>query len=243
MAYVRQARIDSNKKIMITVSCLAIILVLVSIGIFITNEKTGNKETINISSKVEQAKQVNLLRTNRKIQAGEAADISKFEFITVPKELVPEGAVTAVQLLKGKRLTNNLEKSEFILQSDLVDSSTWYEEGDRLMEHTFQDGAIPATVDVGSVVDIKLFKQGASDMVVVSKAAVIGKNQNTLSFYLNSEEQEFLKEANTEGQLFLVQYLDKAQTASMITYYPSYNKGQASKQDKENFVSTSMVKE
>jgi hypothetical protein len=58
---------------------------------------------------------------------------------------------------------------------------------------------------------------------VITKAVVIGKSNQTLSFYLNETEQENIKEASTEGQLFLVQYLDKSQEASAVTYLPQYS--------------------
>jgi hypothetical protein len=128
-----------------------------------------------------------------------------------------------MQLLKNKRVSNVISEKEILLQSDLVENGDWYEEGDRLMEHTFQVEAIPLTVVVGSIVDIKLFRPGSPDNVVVAKTVVIGKMDKTLSFYLNEIEQEYIKEANVEGQLFLVQYLDKSQPEGVVTYLPTYN--------------------
>ena len=61
--------------------------------------------------------------------------------------------------------------------------------------------------------------------MVISKAMVISRNANLLSFYLNRREQEFLKEAATEGMLLSVQYLNDSQIASEVTYMPSYVKG------------------
>lgn len=243
MAYVRQARLDRNKKILFMAIGLTVALILIVFVVIATKRLVQKEPKVNLSPKSEQAKLINLVRTNTGIKAGESADITKFEIVAVPQNLVPDSAVTSMQQLKEKRVTSNMEKNEFLLQGDLVDSTAWYEEGDRLMEHTFQEGAIPATVAVGSVVDIKLFKQKSEDTVVISKTVVIGKTDKTLSFYLNSMEQEFLKEANTEGLLFLVQYLDKAQSASITTYYPSYGKGQAKEIDTESFADSSMSKE
>jgi len=243
MAYVRQARLDRNKKILFIALGLTVVLILIVFGTIATRRMVQKETKVNLSVKSEQSKVVNLVRTNTSIQAGESADITKFEIVAVPQNLVPDSAITSIQELKNKRVTSNMEKNEFLRKSDLVDSTAWYEEGDRLMEHIFQEGAIPATVNVGSVVDIKLFKQNSEDAVVVSKTVVIGKTDRTLSFYLNSMEQEFLKEANTEGVLFLVQYLDKAQPASVTSYYPSYGKGQAKESDTESFADSSMSKE
>lgn len=240
MAYVRQARVERNKNIIIAALGLAIILIALAISILIANGTRQSEKKIDLPLKAEQAKQVNVIRANTRIQAGEPADISKFEMVTVPKELVPDTAVTTIQFLKGKRVASNIEKSEFLLQSNLVESNAWYEDGDRLIEHTFQDGAIPSIVEVGSVVDIKLFKQGAEDAIVVPKVAVVGKNQNTLSFYLNLTEQEYLKEAATEsGLLFLVVYLDETQPAAGVTYIPKYSrsgKASVSAEDVKNAV-------
>jgi hypothetical protein len=181
------------------------------------------KQIENSIESVKEQKKFNVVRATRSIQVGEIADVVKFEVVEVPRELVPIGAVTSMQNLRNKRVANVVSEKEILLQSDLIDSSAWYEDGDRLIEHTFQDGAIPLTVEVGSMVDIKLFRVKNEDCVVVSKAVVIGKVDKTLSFYLDEIEQEYIKEANTEGTLFLAQYLDKSQQASMITYIPEYD--------------------
>lgn len=243
MAYVRQAKLDRNRKLLFIALGLIAALLLIVFAVMTAKRLVQKEPRVNLSAKSEQAKLISLVRANTAIKAGEPADITKFEIVAVPKNLVPDNAVTSMQQLKEKRVARDMGKNEFLLQDDIVDSTAWYEEGDRLMEHTFQEGAIPATVAVGSVVDIKLFKQKSEDTVVVSKTAVIGKTDKTLSFYLNSMEQEFLKEANTEGLLFLVQYLDKAQPASITTYYPSYRKGQAKEIDTESFADSSMSKE
>lgn len=243
MTYVRQAKLDRNKKLIFIALVLIAALIVVAFGIKLTKGSAQKEPKVNLPLKSEQSKLVNIVRTNTVIKAGEQADIAKFEIVAVPKNLIPERAVTTIEQLKGKRASNNLEKNEFLLQGDLVDSTAWYEEGDRLMEHTFLDGSIPATVGVGSVVDIKLFKQNSEDAVVVAKTVVIGKVDKTLSFYLNSTEQEYLKEANTEGVLFLVQYLDKAQPASITTYSPSYGKMQGNNIEAQSFADSSMTKE
>jgi hypothetical protein len=182
------------------------------------------KQIENNIESVKEQKKINVVRAARNIKVGELADIVKFEVVEVPRELVPTGAVTSMQNVRNKRVANAISEKEILLQSDLVDSSAWYEDGDRLIEHTFQDGAIPLTVEVGSIVDIKLFKVKDEDCVVVSKAVVIGKVDKTLSFYMDEIEQEYIKEANTEGVLFLAQYLDKSQQGSMITYIPEYDR-------------------
>jgi len=126
----------------------------------------------------------------------------------------------------------------------LVDSTEWYEEEDRLIEHIFQDEAIPSTVVVGSVVDIKLFRPKNEDAIVIAKTVVIGKKDKTLSFYLNMAEQEHLKEANTEGLLFLVQYLDMSQSASAVTYIPMYGEkySESRVEANQSFENSSMKK-
>lgn len=223
MAYVRQTKQDKIKKaILIAIP----VLILISTGIWIAVTKNWevkeNKAAANEGIVLKDSGKVNVVRASRAITAGESADATKFELIAVPRELAPEAAVTSMQQLQERRVANTMEEKEFLMRKDLIESTQWYGDGDRLVEQTFQEGAVPSTVEVGSVVDIKLFKSKELDPVVVAKAAVVGKIDRTLSFYLSEEEQENIKEANTEGLLFLVQYLDKAQTASSISYKPSY---------------------
>ncbi len=223
MAYVRQTKQEKIKKILL----IAVpVFILIAVGIWIVatraSEDKGNIAVANEGIVLKDSGKINIVRASRSVAAGEAADATKFEIVAVPRELVPESAVTSMQQLQNKRIASGLAEKEFLLNKDLIESSQWYGDGDRLVEQTFQEGAVPTTVEVGSVVDIKLFKPKELDPVVVAKAAVVGKIDRTLSFYLSEEEQENIKEANTEGLLFLVQYLDKTQTASNITYKPSY---------------------
>ena len=224
MSYVRQARLGISKRLVL---CGMIVLVIVLIGTVIVFLWGSNRETVienSITASKDQNK-LNVVRANQNILAGEIADAIKFEVVALPKEFVPSGAIASAQQLRNKRVSNAISDKEILLQSDLVESGDWYEDGDRLIEHTFQNGAIPLTVKVGSIVDIKLFKVKSLDNVVITKTVVIGKSDNTLSFYLNDIEQENIKEANTEGQLFLVQYLDKSQQESPVTYQPVYIQG------------------
>jgi hypothetical protein len=214
---------------------IALLFVLISTAsvVFLSNRTGTMIENNNTAS--EEQNMMNVVRANRNIQAGEIADAIKFEVVAVPAELIPSGALSSVMQLQNKRVSVEISQKEILLQSDLVDAGDWYEDGDRLIEHTFQDGTIPLTVEVGSIVDIKLFRVKSQDNVVITKAVVIGKAEQTLSFYLNETEQENIKEASTEGQLFLVQYLDKSQGASIVTYKPSYSQGNKAMEMKASY--------
>lgn len=180
------------------------------------------------------SKNVNIVRARVAMKPGDIAQKINFELVAVPAELVPEGVVTSMDTLKDKRVRAVISAKEFIQEIDLVSSNAWYEEGDRLIEHTFQDGAIPASVDIGSMVDVKIFRQGLEDNIVVSKATVVNKADKTLTFYLNLKEQEYLKEAAGEGVLFLVKYLDETQPASSVTYSPTFGKVSKSSSTKDD---------
>lgn len=221
MAYIRKTRFGWNKWIMLCTVIGALSLAVLLFYFFIAGNKEGKMLAQSSMTFVEK-NEMSIVRANRAIQAGENADIVKFEVVAVPSELVPEGAVISIQQLRNKRIASAIAAKEFLLQRDLVESAEWYGEEDRLIEHTFQEGAVPATVDAGSVVDIKLFRPKFEDEVVIAKTVVIAKVEKTLSFYLDKTEQESIKEASTEGFLFLVQYLDKAQPSSIVTYLPSH---------------------
>jgi hypothetical protein len=229
MTYVRQTRLFRSKRLILLSMFILIAIMLLILFFTIYGKNQAVVEGTSISGDRTIDKQM-VVRAARAIQAGETADDIKFEVVETSMDLVPKGAVTSMQQLKNKIVANSLEEKEFLMQRDLIDSSLWYEEGERLIEHTFQEEAIPASVEIGSIVDIKLFRHGAVDEIVVAKAVVVGMIDNTLSFHLNSVEQEYIKEANTEGSLFLVKYLDKSQEASEITYIPAYIKNKQSRQ-------------
>ena len=216
MSYVRRTRFGIDGRLFL----YGTIVVVIVIGAIVGTLRGADDK--NDTTALKDIKKINVVRANRDMQAGEIADAIKFEVIAIPKEFAPPGAVESVHLLQNKRVASVISDKEILLQSDLVESGDWYEEGDRLMEHSFRDEAIPLTVVVGSIVDIKLFKPGNTDHVVIAKAIVVGKVDKTLSFYLNEIEQEYIKEAEVEGELFLVQYLDKSQEGCTVTYLPTY---------------------
>lgn len=223
MSYVRQTRFRiGNRFFVYGVIALVVLLATAAVFLLQVNDNKEAESGVNASMDINK---VNVVRGSRNIHAGEVAGVMNFEVVAMPKEFVPPGAVQSALELQNKRVANAISEKEILLQSDLVEDNDWYDQGDRLIEHTFQAEAIPKTVVIGSIVDIKLFKPGSPDTVVIAKAIVIGKLDNTLSFYLNEIEQEYIKEANVEGQLFLVQYLDKSQQEGTVTYLPAYNQG------------------
>lgn len=171
---------------------------------------------------------IDILQVKQGMNCGEMLDVSKVEMVSVPAELVPKGAITSLSKVSNMRLKQKIAEKEFLNDLDLMPESAAIEEGDRLIEHNFEEGAVPASVVEGSAIDIKLFIKGEEDPVVVSKTVVISRNANLLSFYMNGREQELIKEAAAEGMLFAVQYLDKSQSAREVTYVTAYDKGEYS---------------
>jgi hypothetical protein len=165
-----------------------------------------------------------IARAKSGMKQGQQLDASSIDMVEVPAELVPKGAVTSLARLNDMRLKRDVAEKEFLNALDFMTGSTTFEEGDRLIEHNFAEGAVPAEVVDGSTIDIKLFVKGEADRVVVSKITVVSRSGSLLSFYMNEQEQEFIKEAATEGLLFAVQYVDDSQSASTVTYVPSYSK-------------------
>ncbi len=224
MVYIKKSRSQRVLKL-----CGILLLIIIcAVGSFLLL-KSFRADKVNITNNTAvntnemQTKGVGIIRAAAEVEPGEIADATKFELISVPENLVPQDAVGSIEELRDKRIKNKLYIKQFVLKSDLIPSSAWYGDEDRLIEHTFLPGTIPSSATSGSIIDIKLFRQGAMDAVVISKVVIVNKQENTLSLYLNSREQEYLKEAATEGLLFITQYLDASQTPSDLTYTPSYD--------------------
>jgi len=166
-----------------------------------------------------------VIRATYGLNPGDAITPEVVELVEVPEDLIPEGAVTNASAIEGMRIKYGTSKGEIIMLGDLLPETALYDEDDRLIEHNFPEGSVPASVGVGSLIDIKLFKPGGEDCVVVSKAVVLSRNANLLSFYLNSREQEYLKESAAEGLLFAVCYINDTQNESSVTYKPAYITG------------------
>lgn len=226
MAYNKKSKVYTIKRAAFISICL-ICTVIIVYACFMLYRKVVPKEVVNTadSSNKSQSKTVIIARAKTNVKKGELLDVSRVEMVEVPAELAPKGAVTSSSQFDNMRLKQEIEEKEFLNEIDLMPEGAAYEEGDRLIEHNFEEGAVPATVSEGSIIDIKLFKKGEEDCIVISKAVVVSRNANLLSFYMDRREQEYIKEAATEGMLFAVQYIDDLQNASEVTYIPLYGKG------------------
>lgn len=212
------------KPILIVLSVMAIIIICYYGAMRIAYKgeaKESAKTTIVGGNKVVE-KKITVLKYTEDLNIGDAVT----ELKVIPEEMmesqVPANAIRSIGDLKSKRLKAKVFKNEYVLSEDLVDVSMWYEESDRLVEHIFAEGAVPAFIKEGSLIDIKQFKVGDVDPFVIAKAVVVSRNGNTLSMLLNAVEQEYLKESAAEGNLFIVQYGDSYQEASPVTYTPNY---------------------
>ena len=226
MTYNKKNKVYAIKKIaFISICILCVIVIFYSAYKLYRN--IVSKEAVNTSwgsSNTSENKTMIIARAKFSMSQGELLDVSKAELVEVPVELAPKGAITSFSKLNNMRLKREITEKEFLNDIDLMPKGAAYEEGDRLIEHNFAEGAVPAAVSEGSAIDIKLFIKDGEDSVVISKAVVISRSANLLSFYMNGREQEFIKEAAMEGMLFAVKYIDDMQKASEVTYIPLYDK-------------------
>lgn len=214
-----------RKAAFISIGILCTVIIFYAGYMLYSNVVSEEAADTTSGSNTFQSKTVIIARAKLSMKQGELLDVSKAEMVEVPFELAPMGAVTSFSKLDNMRLKREIVEKEFLKDIDLMPKEAAYEEGDRLIEHNFAEGAVPAAVSEGSAIDIKLFVKGGEDRVVISKVFVISRNANLLAFYMNEREQEFIKEAATEGMLFAVKYIDTSQEASEVTYIPSYYKG------------------
>lgn len=226
MAYNKKNKIYIIKRIALITGCI-LCAVITLFAVYALYNKGSLKETTNDSresSNLTQSNNVQIVRAKLNMRQGELLDVSKVELIEVPGELAPKGAITSLSKLNNMRLRREIAAKELLNDMDLMPKEAVCEADDRLIEHNFSEGAVPATVSEGSTIDIKLFVKGGEDSLVISKAIVISRSNNLLSFYMDEREQEYIKEAASEGMLFAVQYIDNSQKASEVTYVPLFDK-------------------
>lgn len=226
MAYKKKIKAYAIKRGALLVICILSIAFIFFAGYFYYSNYISAQaaKAINKNDKVSPGGAMVIARAKQGMAQGELVDITRVEMVEIPQELVPNGAITSLSKLNGMRLKREVAVKEFLNALDLAAVYSSYEEGDRLIEHNFAEGAIPAAVTEGSAIDIKLFAKGEEDRIVISKAVVVSRNASLLSFYMNEREQEFIKEAASEGTLFAVMYIDPAQSASDVDYIPDYSK-------------------
>ncbi len=226
MAYNKKIKAYAIKKgAFITICLLCVVFILFGSYFFYINIMRSEAADSLSGRSTTPSSTVVIARAKLSMRQGELIDVSKAELVEVPAELAPKGAISSLLKLDKMRVKREIAEKEFLNALDLMTESASYQEGDRLIEHNFAEGAIPAEAIAGSAIDIKLFVKGEEDRVVISKAVVVSRSANLLSFYMNQTEQEYLKEAAAEGILLAVQYIDTSQLASDVTYVPLYDKG------------------
>lgn len=227
MVYNKKSRSYIIRKTVFISICIICVIIISYEGYLLYRNMASAQASAGMpgSDAASMGSKLTVVRARHAMSQGELLEASKAELVEVPAELVPEGAVTSLVGLGNMRLRHSISEKEYLNEADLMPESADYEEGDRLIEHNFSGGAVPAAVAVGSAVDIKLFTKGGEDPVIVSKAVVISRNADLLSFYMNEKEQEYLKEAAAEGYLFCVMYLDDSQPPGEVDYVPAYDAG------------------
>lgn len=227
MAYSKKNKAYAIRRAAFISICIicAVITLLAGYTLYSSAVSENKANTSKGGGNVSGSNTMMIARAKLNMSQGELLDAGKTELVEVSAELAPEGAITSISKLNNKRLKREIAEKEFLNDMDLIPEGAFYEDGDRLIEHNFAEGAVPAEVTEGSAIDIKLFVKGGEDSIVVSKAVVISRSSNLLSFYMDGCEQEFIKEAASEGMLFAVQYIDISQRASEVTYVPLYDKG------------------
>jgi len=217
--------LSTKQKVMLSVFFICSLVIFYE-GYLLYNKVVSEKAVFSggITAAEPQEGKIRILRLKEDMEQGELLDVSKVEMLEVDAEMAPKGAVARLSDIENMRLKHKVSEKEFLVEADLMPEAAAFEDGDRLIEHGFEAGAIPAAVVPGSIIDIKLFVRGGADPLVISKTVVISRNENILSFYMNSREQELIKEADEEGMLFVVQYLDDSQNAGGVTYTAPYEK-------------------
>lgn len=226
LSYSKKLRFFSTKqRIMLSIFLVCTLIILYEVYLLYSRVTSGSSSyDLTASEPAAQEGKLAILQSKQNMEQGELLDVSKVEMLEVPREMAPKGAITSLSAITNMRLKQKVAEREFLNELDLMPEAAAFEDGDRLTEHDFEAGAVPAAVVPGSIIDIKLFVRGSEDPLVVSKTAVISRNENLLSFYMNSREQELIKEAAAEGMLFVVQYLEDSQNAGRVTYAAPYER-------------------
>ena len=216
---------SKGNKVLIIVCGSIVVIVVASLSFwYMYNKNRSIPEEVQISEMEE--KTYTVIRARKGLSPGQI--ITESDGIeTVELQEPAAGAITDIEMIKNKTVLNNIGENEVIQSEDIIDISQYYTDTDRLTEVTFMDGTIPTLLQdqiTGRFVDILLFVKGDEDPVVVAKSRVMGTNGvNKALFHFTPQEDEYIREASSEGVLYLRIYLDNQQESREVTYVPNYN--------------------
>jgi hypothetical protein len=229
MAFKQLDKKSKTKKILNIIGIILIVIMSLLLVYALYNRfwkpKDINSSADNLQQSTEKIMkngEVSIFTAKSDLKPGTILGPDNLVMVMRPENETPENAIKSLTDIKGKRLKTRRSANEVVLLTDLISDESWFMGEDRYTEHKFMPESIPAIVQVGSLVDIKLFINGGEDPIVISKAVVESRTGDVLGFYLNFEEQEYLKEAASQGLLFLTVYADSNQPASVVTYKTQY---------------------
>lgn len=201
------------------------IILLVCVGIsawLITNKVLSTK--VNYDNK-----EITVLVARDDIKPGTNLSPTLFES-TLMQNNFPENDLPVKDILEIENgmVINYISKGEILKKSNIISAKERITNDDRLVEHTFNEGALPTTTPDGSIkgmnIDVVLEVPNGDDKIVISKKKVLSQEGNRIGLSLNKSEMENLKEAAIEDglSLYVIAYLYDFQTASDVTYVPNF---------------------
>ena len=202
---------------------LGIVVAVVGVTMYTRFYGNRNMENLEISTDKKAAGiQISILKAKQDITIGGRTTSMDFDIYEIDAEFVPENAVSDISKLKGMRVIRDIKKNEILKSSDMVEENYFFKSDDRLMEQAFSAEGIPSDCKDGSIIDIRLFRPGENDPVVISKVFVMKRVESSLTMFMDMKEQELLKQSIKEGALYILMYGDPSQEASMVDYIPNY---------------------
>lgn len=200
-------------------------IVLVGAGVSLYTRFYENKKTEKLPAATDKKAvgiQISILKAKQDITIGSKTTSMDFDIYESAAEFVPENAVSDISKLKGMRVVREIKKNEILKNSDMVEEDFFFKPADRLIEQAFSPEGIPSDCKDGSIIDIRLFRPGGNDPVVISKVFVMKRVESNLTMFMDMKEQELLKQSIKEGALYILMYGDPSQEASMVDYIPNY---------------------
>lgn len=212
----RRYKYSSKKKII--QSIVVIFTLTITAGSIVQNQQLKKQlDEISRNENISQGLSENTTRiyvANTNLPAGTILTERYFSALDVDTETV-DSQVINIKEVENKQLIVDLKVGEEVHTNMITEVSLPVEPNKRYVEHTFLDGAVPSTLPPEQInraeVDIMLFKEGEADKVVVERATIIQAEGNKVGFHLSYEDMVKLKQAASEGYLYLAFYLDKNQ--------------------------------
>lgn len=203
------------------------VLIAALIGTILISKRVSDKQkkeidNLNTTIASLQKDQTTVYATTEDVKAGQVIEMDKLTTVNIPKESVPENAITKESDIEGKRFKISLAANSYITKNMLLNQKLT--QNQRELDIVLSE--IPIGLEVGDYVDIRVTFPEGQNYTVMSHKQVVGINGSTLKIIVVEHDFYRYESVKTDmsiyssTKIYAAKYVEPGIQKSAKVFYP-----------------------